>query len=52
MLLVADKIYQGTSQINLGAGPGVDTPLVITMGLWMLRFHIMHFYGLLHNPFT
>ena len=28
MLLEVDKIYQGTSQINLGTGPGVDTPLV------------------------
>ena len=27
MLLEADKIYQGTSQINRGTGPGVDTPL-------------------------
>ena len=29
MLPEADKIYQGTSQINLGTGPGADTPLDI-----------------------
>ena len=33
MQLEADKIYQGTSQINLGTGPGigpgVDTPLSV-----------------------
>ena len=28
MLPEADKIYQGTSQINLGTVPGVDTPLI------------------------
>ena len=26
-LFEADKIYQGTSLINPGTGPGVDTPL-------------------------
>ena len=27
MMLEADEIYQGTSQVSLGTGPGVDTPL-------------------------
>ena len=40
MLFEADKIYQGTSLINPGTGPGVDTPLVqliLLMGLKNVR---------------
>ena len=33
MLLEADEIYQGTSQINQGTGPGVDTPLLSALSL-------------------